>query len=65
MRIFAVGLASEQFDPSTLERLAAASGGSYSAATTADLTATFDRLGQEIANEYMVEYRSFAGPRSG
>jgi tight adherence protein B len=62
-RIFAVGLASKQFDPKTLKAFAAAGGGAYAQAqTTDDLTPIFRQLGARISSEYLVRYESFAGP---
>lgn len=61
VRIFTVGLTSKQFDPETLQQLATGTGGSYSAAASpAELAAIYDKLGSRIANEYLVEYKSFA-----
>ncbi len=61
MRIFAVGLTSKQFDPEPLRQLAVNTGGSYSAAASPeDLANIFGKLGSRLANEYLVEYQSFA-----
>ena len=62
VRIFAVGLESEDFDPNTLEGLAGAGGGEYlAAASESDLEAIYDRLGERLANEYLVRYHSLEG----
>jgi len=61
VRVFTVGLRSTQFDSALLQELAAHTGGSYSeAALPEDLAAIYDELGSRLANEYLVEYRSFA-----
>jgi tight adherence protein B len=60
-RIFTVGLASEQFTPTNLERLAVLGAGSYSEATSPDeLTPIYDALGARLASEYVLRYRSSA-----
>jgi tight adherence protein B len=59
VRIFSVGLRSGAFNPVALEALAV--GGHYSEATSAaDLEAVFSALGAELANEYLLTYRSLA-----
>jgi tight adherence protein B len=63
VRVFSVGLRSRAFDAPPLQRLAAGAGGEYSEAQTAgDLTPIFDILGAKLANEYIIRYRSNAGP---
>jgi len=62
VRIFSVGLQSEDFDESTLADLAASGGGEYTAAASdSDLEAIYDRLGERLANEYLVRYSSLEG----
>jgi tight adherence protein B len=64
VRIFAVGLTSPQFDPTTLQSIAAQTGASYSTArSAADLTQIYDDLGYKLANEYLLQYKSFADPK--
>ena len=59
VRIFSVGLRSRSFNPEALEGLAV--GGRYSeASSAADLEAVFGALGTELANEYLLRYRSLA-----
>lgn len=63
VRIFSVGLGSPQFDPTTLESIAAGTGATYSEAqSAADLTSIYDQLGYKLANEYLLQYKSFADP---
>jgi tight adherence protein B len=63
VRIFSVGLGSPQFDPTTLESIAAGTGATYSEAQSAtDLTSIYDQLGYKLANEYLLQYKSFADP---
>jgi tight adherence protein B len=65
VRLFTVGLNSPRFDPSTLEALAAEGGGEYALAKSrADLTALFDQLGARLASEYLLRYKSLAGPKT-
>ncbi|HEX5469322.1 MAG TPA: type II secretion system F family protein [Gaiellaceae bacterium] len=62
VRIFSVGLRSRAFDSSTL-RSVAGDNGSYAEATSLDaLTNIYDQLGAQLANQYLVRYRSLAGP---
>jgi VWFA-related protein len=62
-RVFTVGLRSAVFDAGTLARIAAQSGGDYSEAAKAkDLEPIFARLGYELSNQYLLRYRSLAGP---
>ena len=59
VRIFSVGLRSGSFSPEALETLAV--GGRYSEASSARaLEAVFAALGAELANEYLLTYRSLA-----
>jgi len=63
VRIFSVGIRSRSFKPEPLERLAASAGGAYSeASTSAELAQIYEALGTQLANEYLIRYRSFAGP---
>ncbi len=63
VRLFAVGLRSRQFSPRPLAALARATGGSYSeAASAAALTAIYGTLSERLAREYLIRYRSPAGP---
>ena len=59
IRVFSVGLQSSAFRPEPLQNLAADSRGRYSeAGNGADLAPIYDRLGAELSNEYLVQYRS-------
>ena len=63
VRLFTVGLRSRHFDPVSLSALAYGSGGSYAEASSpAKLAGLYDRLGAQLAHEYLLRYRSFAGP---
>jgi tight adherence protein B len=63
VRIFTIGLRSGQFNPSAMAALAASSGGTYAEAGSArGLTPLYDALGAQLANEYLIEYRSSARP---
>ena len=64
VRVYTVGLRSTAFDPGPLQQLADTGRGSYSEAASADqLAAIYGHLGQELANQYLVTYRSQIGPR--
>jgi tight adherence protein B len=64
VRVFTVGLRSARFDPSTLTSLAATGGGEYALAkSTSDLTPLFNELGARLAAEYLLQYKSLAGPK--
>lgn len=63
VRIFGIGLDSRFFDSRPLRTLARSTGGSYLQASSPDeLTRIFDLLGAQLSNEYLVSYRSLAGP---
>jgi tight adherence protein B len=63
VRIFGIGLDSRFFDSRPLRTLARSTGGSYLQANSPDeLTGIFDLLGAQLSNEYLVSYRSLAGP---
>lgn len=63
VRVFSVGLRSRRFDSSTLRSIANAADGRFTGATSADqLGPIFDALGAELAGEYVLTYRSLAGP---
>jgi len=60
--VFAIGIASDAFDPSSLSTLVGGSGGSFSTSRDpADLTAQFSRIRAAIENQYEVLYTS-TGP---
>ncbi len=63
VRVFAVGLKSDQFSPATLQAIASETGGTYTeAGTSGALAPIFDTLGFRLANEYLIFYRSLAKP---
>src|SRR5262249_60633861 len=65
VRIFTVGLRSKAFAPADLQKLAEESGGSYAEASSAEqLASIYSALGQRLAGEYVVRYRSNAGPKA-
>jgi tight adherence protein B len=62
-RVYSVGLQSYAFDAGYLEELAEETGGTYAEAASSDaLAGIYDALGYRFANEYLVRYRSPAGP---
>lgn len=65
VRIFTVGLRSKAFAPAALQKLAEESGGSYAEASSTDqLAPIYSALGQRLAGEYVVRYRSNAVPQA-
>jgi tight adherence protein B len=63
VRVFSVGLRSGAFDAGTLADLARATHGIYDEARRpGDLGHIFDELGRRLASEYLLTYRSLAGP---
>lgn len=63
VRFFTVGLKSGSADFGALNVLAATTSGEFSAATSAsDLARVYARLGAQLANQYLIQYRSAAGP---
>jgi tight adherence protein B len=61
VRVFAVGLRSDKFDPQTLAQIAV--GGSVAdAAKPAELAAIFDRFGARLASQHLISYESEARP---
>ena len=59
--VFAVGIASDSFDPKPLSSLVGGPGGSFSTSRDpADLTAQFSRIRTAIENQYEVSYTSGA-----
>ena len=64
VKLYTIGLRSSRFDPSTLQSLAALGGGEYALAeSTKQLTPLFDKLGARLASEYLLRYKSLAGPK--
>jgi tight adherence protein B len=63
-RVFSVGLRSGAFDPRALSGLAGKTHGAYTQASSpGDLARIYDELGARLANEYILLYRSPAGPK--
>src|SRR5262249_46753198 len=62
-RVFAVGLKSGQFDATALDNIAKVTGGTFSVASNAsELGRIYSALGYSLSNEYLIRYRSLAGP---
>lgn len=63
IRVFTVAFRSRTFHPATLQRLASETGGSFSSAgSAAQLSQIYDKLGLELAHEYVVSYHSIEKP---
>ena len=64
VRVFTVGLRSRFFNRSSLQGLAEGTGGSYAEESSpSQLTGLYNRLGLQLASEYLLRYRSLAGPQ--
>jgi tight adherence protein B len=64
-RVFTVGLRSANADFGALNLLAATTAGEFSTATSVqDLARVYRRLGSVLSNQYVVQYRSAAGPHA-
>jgi tight adherence protein B len=64
-RIFTVGLRSNAFEDGALREIADRTGGAYAEASSPDeLEAIYAELGNRLASEYLVRYRSDARPES-
>jgi tight adherence protein B len=65
VRIFTVGLVTKSYDAAPLRSLATQTGGSYYEALSAvELTPIYAALGQRLASQYLLGYRSKAVPGS-
>ena len=63
VRIFTVALMSRFFDSTTLQSLSSRTGGEYFEASSPNaLVGIYRKLGTQLANEYLLQYKSFAGP---
>jgi tight adherence protein B len=62
MRIYTIGLADSKYRPGTLKNLAAAGHGEYAQAKAKALAPLFDQLSRQISSEYLLQYKSPAGP---
>jgi tight adherence protein B len=62
MRIYTIGLNDKSYSPGTLKALAAAGRGAYAQAKAQALAPIFDQLSQLLSNEYLLQYKSLAGP---
>jgi tight adherence protein B len=61
--VYAVGLQSRFFDRAALERLARGAGGTFILAKNVEsLEKIYEHLGSRFASEYLLSYRSLAGP---
>jgi tight adherence protein B len=61
-RIYTIGLADQSYKPGTLKALAAAGHGEYAEAKADQLSSLFDQLGQQLSNQYLLQYKSLLGP---
>jgi tight adherence protein B len=63
VRVFTVGLRSKQFSSATLQAIAAKTGAGYAEADTPSALASIYRaLSARLSDEYLLEYKSLAGP---
>ena len=64
VRVFTVGLRSRSSTGARCRRLAAGTGGSYAEESRpSQLAGLYNRLGLQLASEYLLRYRSLAGPQ--
>lgn len=61
-KIYTVGLDDKSYKPGTLKKLAAAGRGEYAQAKAEALAPLFNLLGEQLSNEYLLQYKSLAGP---
>lgn len=61
-KIYTVGLKDKSYDPRTLKKLAAAGHGQYAKAKAQALAPLFTQIGQQLSNQYVLQYKSLAGP---
>lgn len=65
VRVFGVGLQSDQYTPDALQELADGTNGAYSeAASSAELSSLFSEIGAQLRSEYLIVYRSLATPET-
>ena len=63
VRIFSVGIRSRSFRAAPLAKVATSTGGDYSEARSTDeLARLYAQLGVQLSSEYLLRYRSHAGP---
>jgi tight adherence protein B len=62
MHIYTIGLVDKTYKPSTLKGLAKEGGGQYAEAQAQALSPLYGRLSQVLSNEYLLQYKSLAGP---
>jgi tight adherence protein B len=61
-KIYTVGLDDAAYSPRALKALAKAGHGQYAKARANELAPLFDRLGQQLSNQYLLQYKSPLGP---
>lgn len=62
MRIYTIGLTDKYYRPGALKALAAAGHGQYAEAKPRALAVLFGQLSQLLSSEYLLQYKSLAGP---
>jgi tight adherence protein B len=61
-KIYTIGLDDASYKPGALKALAKAGHGEYAQAKAEELAPLFEQLSQELSNEYLLQYKSPAGP---
>jgi tight adherence protein B len=61
-KIYTIGLDDQSYKPGTLRAVAAAGHGEYKKAKAQALAELFQKLGEQLSNEYLLQYKSLAGP---
>jgi tight adherence protein B len=62
--VYTIGLEGASSDVPTLQAIAAGTGGAFSSASASDLRAIYGSLAKELAEQYVVQYRSRTQPGS-
>jgi tight adherence protein B len=62
MRIYTIGLDDQSYKPNTLKDLASKGHGDYAQAKPNELRSLFSQLSENLSNQYVLQYKSLAGP---
>ena len=62
IKIYTIGLRDQSYDPRTLKALANAGQGEFARASVTSLAPLFNQLSRTISAEYLLQYKSLAGP---
>jgi tight adherence protein B len=62
VRLFTVGIRSNDFEPTALRELAVQTRGAYAESGASGISSIFRNLGRALSSEYLIEYTSRVGP---